>query len=309
MKIKYPLLILFSFIALASCDQFIEVELPGQEPRMVLNSLLDPTDTLKVFLTKSKGVLEGDNYYEDFDLIEGANVYLKDQDGQISPMGYIDRSRPYDINAFYYLSGYNFQGGHNYEIIAEKEGFPPVGSIQTLPNPIQINSIEMKNLGIREGSESENEFEVTVKFNDPLGNNFYEITGGIWGRDVYIANGDTSLFYYSSDLYPRPVNPVYKKDYSMRSGILFNDNILSGSDSEIVFRTSIRRNIDLEVTIKLSHVSESYFRYYETTNLQQNNRGDILSQPVLVFNNVTNGLGIFKSRNTDQKVINMRVED
>jgi len=309
MKIKYYILILVSFIALASCDQFIEVELPGQEPRMVLNALLDPTDTLKVFLTKSKGVLESGNYWEDFELVEGANVYIKDQQGQIFPMGYIDRSRPYETNAFYYLNGHDFMEGQTYEIIAEKEGFPTVSSMQRLPTIIPINSIEMVNLGPVEGLENHNLFEVTVKFDDPPGNNFYELSGNIWGRDVYIVNGDTSLFYYGSLLYPRPVNPAYKKDFTMKSGILFNDNLLRGSDSEIVFRTSIRRNLDLEVTINLSHVSESYFRYYETTDLQQNNRGDILSQPVLVYNNVTNGLGIFKSRITAQKMIEMRVGD
>lgn len=302
-------MILVSFIALASCDQFIEVELPGQEPRMVMNSLLDPTDTLKVFLTKSKGVLESGNYWEDFELVEGANVYLKDQHGQIFPLDYINRSRPYETNAFYYLTNHDFIEGQTYEIIAEKEGFPSVSSKQRLPNIILINSIEIVNVGPVEGLENHDLFEVTVKFDDPPGDNFYELSGRIWGREIYIVNGDTSFFYYGSDLYPRPVNPAYKKDFTMKSGLLFNDNLLSGPDSEIVFRTSIRKNVDLDVTINLSHVSESYFRYYETTDLQQNNRGDILSQPVLVFNNVTNGLGIFKSRNTDKRVIEMRVKD
>jgi hypothetical protein len=309
MKIKYLLLILVSFKALASCDQFIEVELPGQEPRMVMNSLLDPTDTLKVFLTKSKGVLESGNYWEDFELVEGANVYLKDQQGQIFPLDYINRSRPYETNAFYYLTNHDFIEGQTYEIIAEKEGFPTVSSIQRLPEIILINSIEIVNVGPVEGLENHDLFEVTVKFDDPPGDNFYELSGRILGREIYIVNGDTSFFYYGSDLYPRPVNPAYKKDFTMKSGLLINDNLLSGPDSEIVFRTSIRKNVNLDVTINLSHVSESYFRYYETTDLQQNNRGDILSQPVLVFNNVTNGLGIFKSRNTDQRVIEMRVEN
>lgn len=309
MKNTYHLYILVSLIFLSSCEQFIEVELPGQEPRMVLNALLEPSDTLKIFLTKSKGVLEGGNFFEDFELVEGAKVYLKNQDGQIFPMDYINRSRPYEINAFYYLSGHEFIGGQTYEIIAEKEGFPSISSIQKLPSIIQIRSIELKNLGPEEKSENNDLFEVTVKFNDPPGDNFYEISGGIYGRDIFINEGDTSLFFYSSDLYPRPVNPAYQKQYSMRSVLLFNDNLLNGSASEMVFRTSLRRNIDLELTIRLSHVSESYFRFHETADLQQNNRGDILSQPVLVYNNVKNGLGIFKSRTTDQRVIKIRVED
>ncbi len=309
MKIKYFILNLASYIVLVSCEQFIEVELPGQEPRMVLNALLEPSDTLKVFLTKSRGVLEGRDYEYEFDLVEGADVYLKDQEGQIFPLGYIDRSRPYETDAFYYLSGHEFLDDQTYEIVAEKEKFPIISSKQKLPNKIKIKSIDMINLGPTGGSEDHNLFEVKVKFDDPPGRDYYEISGRIYGSDILVSEGDTSLHFYSSDLYPQPVNPVYQKDFLMRNVLLFDDILLKGSESEMVFRTSIRRNIDLEVTIGLSHVSESYYLFYDTADLQQYNRGDFLSQPVLVYNNVTNGLGIFKSRNTDQWVIKMRVGD
>jgi len=307
MKSKNILIYLVSIIPFASCEQFLEVDLPGQEPRMVLNALLEPADTLKVFLTKSRGVLEG-REYDEFELVKNAEVYLKDENGQIFPMGYIDRSRPYEQNAFYYLSGQEFVGDQTYEIVAEHAGFPTISSEQKLPGKIQINSIELVDLGPRPDFESENEFEVTVKFDDPPGRNFYEISGRIFGRDIFVSEGDTSLFFYSSDLYPKPVNPVYQKDHLIRQVILFDDTLLGGS-SEIVFRTSIRRNMDMEVTINFSHVSASYFRFYDTADLQQYNRGDFLSQPVLVYNNVTNGLGIFKARNTDQRVIKIRVGD
>ena len=308
MKIKN--LLIYSICAvLVSCEQFLEVELPGQEPMMVLNSLLEPTDTLKIFLTKSKGVLESSDFNQEFDLVEGANVYLKNQDGQVFPLGYIKRGRPWEIEAFYYLSGYNFIEGNTYEIVAEKEGFPSISSVQEFPKSVNIKSIDMVNLGPIDNIGGHDLFEVTIKFDDPLGRNFYEVSGKIFGSGYRVSEGDSTLFFYSSDLYPKPVNPIYQKDYLMRNVILFNDALLKGQDSEIIFRTNLVRDIDLEVTINFSHVSESYYMFYNTADLQQYNRGDFLSQPVLVFNNISNGLGIFKSRNTDQRVIEMRVED
>lgn len=277
---------------------------------MVLNALLEPTDTLKVFLTKSKGVLEGGNFFDDeFDLVEGANVYLKDEEGQVFPFEYINRSRPWETIAYYYLANHNFIEGKTYEIFAEKEGFPTISSIQEVPKKVNIKSIDMVNLGPDGSFNSHNIFEVSVKFDDPTGRNFYEISGRIFGRDILVTEGDTTLLFYSSDLYPAPVNPIYQKNHLMRSVILFNDVILNSSESEMVFRTSIRRDMDLEVTINFSHVSESYYMFYDTADLQRYNSGDILSQPVLVFNNITNDMGIFKSRNTEQRVIEMRVED
>lgn len=309
MKIKKYILIIAGFIAFVSCEQFLEVELPGQEPRLVLNALMEPSDTLKVFLTKSRGVLEGRDFDDNFDLVEGANVYLKDQDGQIIPLGYIDRSRPWEQNAFYYLSGHEFTGGNTYKIVAGKSGFPTINSVQEIPKKANIKSIDMVNLGPIDNFGGHDLFEVTIKFDDPPGRNFYEISGQIFGSGTRVIDGDTTFFYYSSDLYPKPVNPIYQKDYLMRSVILFNDVILNGADSEIVFRISVVRDIDLEVTINFSHVTEAYYRFYDTADLQRYNSGDFLSQPVLVYNNISNGLGIFKSRNTDRRVIEMRVED
>lgn len=308
MKLKNLNLFLISIVFLSSCEQFLEVDLPGQEPRMVLNALLEPADTLKVFLTKSRGILEGMEY-DEFELVKNAEVYLKDESGQIFPMGYIDRSRPYEQNAFYYLSGHEFWEDQSYEIVAEHDQYPTISTEQKLPSKIQIKSIDIVDLGPRPDFESENEFEVTVKFDDPPGRNFYEISGGIFRRDIFISEGDTSYYFYQSDLYPKPVNPVYQKDYQMRNVLLFNDVLLNGLESQMVFRTSIRRNMDMEVTIRLSHVSESYYRFYDTADLQRYNSGDFLSQPVLVYNNVTNGLGIFKARNTDERVIVVRVGD
>jgi hypothetical protein len=308
MKIKYYILILVSFIVLGSCEQFLEVELPGQEPRMVLNALLEPTDTLKVFLTKSKGVLEGGNFFDEgFDLVEGADVYLKDQEGQIFPFGYIKRGRTWEIEAFYYLANHNLVEGKSYEIFAEKEGFSTINSKQEIPKKVNIKSIDMINLGPDDSYGGHNLFEVILKFEDPLGRNFYEISGEIFGSGYQIIEGDTIPFNTYSSLNPRPVNPIYQKDFLMRNVLLFNDVILNGPESEIVFRTNFPRDVDIEITINFSHVTESYYRYYNSADLQRYNQGDFLSQPVLVYNNISNGMGIFKSRNTVRRVIEMRV--
>lgn len=308
MKLKNLTLFLISIVVLSSCEQFLEVDLPRQEPRMVLNALLEPTDTLKVFLSKSRGILEG-REFDEFELVKNAAVYLRDEDGQIFPFGYIDRSRPFDQNAFYYLIGHEFREDQSYEIVAEHDQYPTISTEEKLPSKIQIKSIDIVDLGPRPDFESENEFEVTVKFEDPPGRSFYEISGRIFGSEIFVSEGDTSYHFYQSDLYPKPVNPVYEKDYQMRNVLLFNDALLNGSESQMVFRTSIRRNMDMEVTIRLSHVSESYYRFYDTADLQRYNSGDFLSQPVLVYNNISNGLGIFKARNTDERVIVVRVGD
>ncbi|MCC5939136.1 MAG: DUF4249 domain-containing protein [Lunatimonas sp.] len=303
-------LIPVGLLILLSCEQFLEVDLPGQEPRMVLNALLDPSDTLKVYLTRSRGILEGREYEEFFDLISDADVYLETEAGDRFPLEYVDRSRPFDPNAFYRLSEFSFLPNQSYRLVAEAPGYETIQASQVLPVPVPIQSVETVRLG-PDGSWGNSELiEFRVRFADPPGKNFYELSGRIFGSDTAVFEGQPFLRMYSSDLYPRPVNPAFEKDHLLRSVLLFEDALLPGQDAELVFRTSVPVDYELlEVTLNLAHVTESYFRYYDTADLQYYNRGDFLSQPVLVHTNVENGMGIFMARNPAVTVIRLRLNE
>lgn len=298
----------FGLLVLLSCEQFLEVDLPGQEPRLVLNALLDPSDTLKVYLTRSRGILEGREYEEFFDLISDADVYLETETGERHPLEYVDRSRPFDPNAFYLLSDFVFQPNQSYRLVAEAPGYETIRTSQVVPAQVPIQSVEMTRLG-PDGSWGNSELvEFRVRFTDPPGRNFYELSGRIFGSDTAVFEGQPFLRMYSSDLYPRPVNPAFEKDHLLRSVLLVEDSLLPAQDAELVFRTTIPTDYELlEVTIHLAHVSESYYRYYDTADLQYNNRGDFLSQPVLVHTNVENGLGVFMARNTNERIVRLRL--
>lgn len=308
MKKRHQSLFVLSICLLMSCEQFLEVELPGQEPRLVLNSLMEPTDTLKVFLSQSKGILE-DRSDDQFEVVKGAQVQVEDEAGKIHPLDYLERQGPFGLEAFYFLDNPSLAPGQSYEVTAAKDGFATVQSKEAIPETVQIKSIEMTNLGQIEGQTTNDLIEVKIKFEDPPQRDFYEISGEIVGQDIRVVNGDTVNFVYSSSLYARPANPIYERNYQIRDVILFRDNLLKGDASEMVFRISLPKDYDLTVTIRLSHVSESYFLYYDTSDLQWYNRGDFLSQPVLVYTNITNGLGIFKARTSDERVFEMRLED
>lgn len=285
------------------CEQFLEVELPGQEPRLVINSLLEKSDTIRVYLTKSKGILEG-KAFDGFDFVKDGQVFLKTEGGTKVSFGFIDKSNPIESFAYYYLAGYDLKENERYEILARSPGFKEISGQVQFPEQIPIKELSYKNLGAAPNAERSDLIEFTLKFDDLQGRNFYELTGRIMGRSTTQANS-----FYFSDLYPRPVNPAYKRDSWTYHGILFNDLLLNGKDSELVFRVSIPKGYDLEVVINFSHVTESYYRYEETVGLQGNNRGDFLSQPVLVYTNIKNGMGILKARNTDTKILKILPEN
>lgn len=302
-RVKKVLISFVLLIGLVGCEQFLEVDLSGQEPRLVVNSLLENSDTIRVYLTKSRGILEGKEY-DGFEYVKDGQVFLKTSDGSMLPFGMIDKSNPFESLSYYFLTGVDLKENEQYEILAGSAGFKNVSAQVQFPQYVPIKSISYKNLGPNSNSDTGNLLEFTLKFDDPQGRNFYELTGKIFGRSTTQENS-----FYSSDLNPRPVNPAYERDSWYFTGLLFDDVLLTGDDSEIVFRVSIPKGYELDVTFDLSHVSESYYRYEETVGLQDYNRGDFLSQPVLVYTNIQNGMGILKARNKDQQVLKILLED
>lgn len=300
-KVLFPI---FLLTGLNGCEQFLEVELPGQQPRLVMNALLEPTDTIRVFLTKSRGILEG-REYDGFEYVKNGKVSLKTAFGTILPLTFVDKSNPIETFAYYYLAGYDFKPNEQYEILAESDGFKTISGQVQLPEKVLIKEVSYRNLGVYESFLTHDLLEFTMKFDDPPGGvNFYELTGSFYGQSITDENS-----FYSGDLRPWPVNPVYERESWGRTGVLFDDLILPGKDSEIVFRAILPKGHDLDVTVNLSHVSQSYYRYEETVSLQGYNRGDFLSQPVLVYSNIKNGMGILKARNKDLQVIKILLQD
>lgn len=297
------LLAFVSALGFSACDQFLDVELPGQEPKLVLNALLENTDTIRVSLSKSRGILEG-GQFDRFEPVKDAQVFIKSDKGATIPLIFKDQKNPSEPFAYYYLAGFDFESGDRYEITAESPGFPSVNSQVVFPESILIKEITYQDLGPSGSSQNQNLFEFTLKFEDPIAKTYYELDGSILGRSTTQANS-----FYSSKLYPRPVNPAYEKDYSWGLGFLFSDVLLRGKDSEMVFRITLPIGFELDVEINLAHVSESYYKYHDSAALQTYNRGDILSQPVLIYNNIQNGLGIFSARNRDQQILSITVEN
>ncbi len=54
-----------------------------------------------------------------------------------------------------------------------------------------------------------------------------------------------------------------------------------------------------EIYFNLKSVTESYYQYHTTSDLQDWNEGDPFAQPVQVFSNIPNGLGILMGSTLD----------
>lgn len=298
-----PILILFLGLTVG-CDQYIEVELPGQEPRLVINSLLEEGDTLKVFLTKSIGVLDEMDFNAPFEFVEDAEVKLSNSKGEVWDLAYFEKSSHYGTQRFYYQTGLTLEPGQSYRLTAQSEGLPSVAAEVIVPQRVPIKEVRVTNLGPDATWPNADRLEFTVVFADLPGRNYYELKGNFEGESTLQPNT-----FYSGSLTIKPSNPAYDRERWFEPGLIFDDLLFTESEVEFKFTSTLLRNFDLDITLYLAHVSPSYFYYESTSAKQKSNEDDFLSQPVLVYTNIENGLGIFKARTRDKVELELRIAD
>jgi len=273
-----PLLLVLS----ASCERYIEVELPAHVPRFIINAQLEPGMPIMVFVTQSRGILQESN----FSPVRDATVEII-EDGEIS---YFLEFRGVE-QAYWTVNGYvsdelEIQPGKTYEVIVSGR-METARSKVTIPHPVEIKSVEIQHT-------AGNMAEISVLFDDPQERNFYEFSVTYSGFRVFEGwSGTTDTIPINGEVSLTPLNPAYQTDYWSRGKVLLDDALFNGREAKLQFSGAFNTRAELDVKVMMRNVTEDYYRYNTTLNLQQQVSGDPLAQPVQVFSNIENGRGIF----------------
>ncbi|WP_234364346.1 DUF4249 family protein [Lunatibacter salilacus] len=84
--------------------------------------------------------------------------------------------------------------------------------------------------------------------------------------------------------------------------MLFDDRLFDGEEAImdlLIQGTMMEETYEGEIYFNLKSVTESYYQYHTTSDLQDWNEGDPFAQPVQVFSNIPNGLGILMGSTLD----------
>jgi hypothetical protein len=88
--------------------------------------------------------------------------------------------------------------------------------------------------------------------------------------------------------------------YTVCDDSYFSDITFNGTNKSFRFYLSYIEGIffdDPKYIINLRHVSEEYYKYYSSVNLQLITQGDPFAQPTVIFSNIDGGFGIFAAFN------------
>lgn len=279
----YICLLPLIIILFSSCERYIEVELPVHIPRFTINAELQPGRPVMVSVTQSRGILEEPR----FSPVRDATVEIIEEGGKSYMLDFRGEEQGYNMINGYMSNELLVQWGKTYEVIVSGK-METARSKVTVPYPVEIKSVDIQ---YTEGNMA----EISVLFDDPPEKNFYEFSVTYSGIRIFegIGGSNDTLFIHNEEVWLEPLNPAFSTDYNYTRNVLIDDGLFNGREANIQFSGSFNMRAELDVTVLMKNVSEEYYKFNNTVNLQNHVSGDPLAQPVQVFSNIHNGRGIF----------------
>lgn len=291
------LLVFTAIITLISCETQLEIELPPQESKLVLNEVLYSDSTLKAEVSKSISILENE-----FDLsVTGATVNLYENEvlmGQMQeapnePGKYFSNVIP-STNNYYKIT----VAKDSYETIEGSTFFHEASPITQVESSLQPSYNDPFG-----GEYNYRRFNVT--FSDPATEvNFYNIS--VYTKSCYIdINGDSTCSFYRSSIEAvyDPVLNAASNDFTYYDfGIPFDDSYFNGNNYTLSFDVWAEvydgeefAGSDSTYYIVLGTTDEAFYNYNKSISAYNFANGNPFAEPVQVYSNIQNGFGVLGS--------------
>jgi hypothetical protein len=287
-------------LLLAGCTKFLEFDGEGARPRLVMNALLQADSTFEVHLSNSVGYVDNISIE---DQING-EVRVRNAQGElIETLLHAGEGR--------YIGAQTAQSGMRYTIEADHPGFSSITASDRVPEPVAILAVDTFSAVTNDPFGSEwNNLNIALTFNDPAAENYYSIE--VFQNETFFVDYiyDPELNSYVLDTVwldspayfqvglattdPILINETptgIAENEAFGNQFLFSDALFNGGTRTLTFRIeSFTPNS--RYVVRLSSLSHDYFRYLRTVDRYLSADGDPFAEPVLVFSNVKDGLGI-----------------
>ncbi len=284
-KLIYIVPILF----MLACETVVHVDLPKLDDKIVINAIYSTDTTSVVSLSRTNSVLDGSVTFKS---IEDAEIILRDEN--VADVLTHDRSG-------LYRSRFRPSAGTDYTLEVISKRFGKASAKFKVPEVTPIKSVEYK-----KGRNREHEF--TLKFNDPVDEeNYYAVAVYTYNKRIEDLDQNKYRNYYTYE--PEPPFDSRTEEFELRAGRyvnMFADGFFDGEEVEFSMNLSygsMDSAIDNEVYFELYTISKEFYDYYKTKEHQANVGGSPFTQPVIVYSNIENGVGIVGAYSVDKKIV------
>lgn len=296
----FPIVAVLTLTA-STCERPADVEIEAPDPMLVVVSNFSDQRVLQVQVSKTISAFTGGG----IEYVEDANVELFEEDEYIETLGLV---APQDQPPYYTTYELKPKVGVRYTIRVDVPGFKPVNAQSSIPPQIGIEQLQVTDIYQRDLDENNRLFyyKITLSFSDPgRARNFYHLKFFQQIKEyekiqeeIFITNVHYKEITFS------PLNDNNDQLAYFRGGVLFEDGILDGHSISYTFplQTGIRTDREIlgKVVAELRAVSEEYYLYHTSLSRQRDNPGVPFTEPVIVYDNIENGQGIFAGYSVTQ---------
>lgn len=280
-----------------ACEEPVDLGIGLVKRQLVISSnfLPDAPVTLKVSATRAPGT--------PYVAIENARVTLYEGPTLAAtlmyrPAGEFGRTGAYHSGKFHPMVG------KRYTIHVEAGDYESVTAVSSIPDPIPIYGLSVSDLMLHEsGNQLLYDYRLHITYDDPVDTtNYYELR--IY-QEVFpftvSAQGDTILkaaYLTSVDAVGVPDRAGMTVSYLLRDGGAQADVLL-----HLQSTIDARKELIGKIVAELRTVSPEYYFYQFSAQGAAVGPSGGLAEPVIYYNNVDRGVGIFAGYNSVQEFL------
>jgi len=285
---KISIIISAILIIFSSCETILDIDLPEGDKHIVISGIMTPDSIIKVQVSKSKSVLDTAS----IKYMSTAKLKLYEDD-------VFKQYMEYTQNGFF-ISTIIPQNDKEYKITADYGELKTATAKSNVPHIVNILDISKTQVTTTNGTEN----HIKIKIDDPAGTeNYYFIAMKSLVYE-YDENGNPTGKYFEYSKYLSSKDPVFRNGFmnfnlNGMDGLVFSDESFNGLDYSLDITAGYTYTPDKEFDnstlykIYLLSVTKDLYYYILSFNNNQVTTNDPFSQPVKVYTNIENGLGIF----------------
>ncbi len=304
-------------LSLFSCESDIEYKGSEAEPKAVIYALLHPDSLIAVSVAESHSVFQ--SRYQTRQITDAVVRILRDGElleilTYVAPQQVPDYGQPTPYSR-YVSAGNKPEYGRTYRIEVDVPGLPGVYGEAVLPAPVQVAVADTSSRDIGNGYR---ELVIKMRFRDPAGEkNYYRfsatgVKGNYYGdrnepfnpfTPVNIQWSDLSYGSLSDPLIaPQQEDDIFDM-YLQNAYFLFQDELIPGREYSLKLTyNGIYPDTEyyefLRACFRLNSITRDLYLHLQSYSAHTQARDNFLAEPVPVYTNVTNGLGVVGAMST-----------
>lgn len=277
MKIKNSLVFILFFAV--SCSTEVKFDFDEIAPQIVVNSIMQPNQFLRVCISKTANSLDWAP-----ELIDNAVVELWDNDNFIETL-------TIDSVGFYSTKNYKPIPLVQYTLKVYVEGFDVVTAIDYIPEKQNFEILNFEESSFS-NEISDNFYLLSFSFiHNNSKNKYFQLYFPI--EHFFISKLKSyNLYFFSNDLLLKEYNNIFYTNFNTDSIVIINLFLKNNANVSGPIN-------DIKNLMVLNSISENYYNYLKSQKIYNNIVGtdDGVMNDYSLFSNIENGIGIFAGCN------------